>query len=226
MKLKLHSFQLSEEKPWTMFLWPCFRLRHFYHLLKSVGNGCKTGEVRTGGSAESMNCWIPAGPSADCIPLKRIKTEPPDGEIIQVTVPGECLVAPRASSTGEGPGRGAQEGTQGRANWPASFTSNVNEGISPISWVEQEKMKIDQGCPNYSLWANCGPLTDFRCPTPPLLNDFKEQLAPVSVHIVHFGPHSNNFDTSAQKLKKWKLKLWLENIRDDWTKVLARLFWP
>ncbi|XP_029304572.1 general transcription factor II-I repeat domain-containing protein 1 isoform X2 [Cottoperca gobio] len=28
-----------------------------------------------------------AGPSADCIPLKRIKTEPPDGEIIQVTVP-------------------------------------------------------------------------------------------------------------------------------------------
>ncbi|XP_038564300.1 general transcription factor II-I repeat domain-containing protein 1 isoform X2 [Micropterus salmoides] len=28
-----------------------------------------------------------AGPSGDCIPLKRIKTEPPDGEIIQVTVP-------------------------------------------------------------------------------------------------------------------------------------------
>ncbi|XP_029029754.1 general transcription factor II-I repeat domain-containing protein 1 isoform X2 [Betta splendens] len=28
-----------------------------------------------------------AGPSADCIALKRIKTEPPDGEIIQVTVP-------------------------------------------------------------------------------------------------------------------------------------------
>ncbi|KAM3869632.1 general transcription factor II-I repeat domain-containing protein 1 [Diretmus argenteus] len=28
-----------------------------------------------------------AGPSGDCIPLKRIKTEPPDGEIIQVMVP-------------------------------------------------------------------------------------------------------------------------------------------
>ncbi|XP_034405365.1 general transcription factor II-I repeat domain-containing protein 1 isoform X2 [Cyclopterus lumpus] len=28
-----------------------------------------------------------AGPSGDCIPLKRIKTEPPDGDIIQVTVP-------------------------------------------------------------------------------------------------------------------------------------------
>lgn len=28
------------------------------------------------------------GPSGDCLPLKKIKTEPPDGEIIQVTVPG------------------------------------------------------------------------------------------------------------------------------------------
>ncbi|XP_037125349.1 general transcription factor II-I repeat domain-containing protein 1 isoform X2 [Syngnathus acus] len=28
-----------------------------------------------------------AGPSADCLPIKRIKTEPPDGDIIQVTVP-------------------------------------------------------------------------------------------------------------------------------------------
>ncbi|KTG36835.1 hypothetical protein cypCar_00007884 [Cyprinus carpio] len=28
-----------------------------------------------------------AGPSGDCLPLKKIKTEPPDGEIIQVTVP-------------------------------------------------------------------------------------------------------------------------------------------
>lgn len=40
-----------------------------------------------------MNCSIPAGPSGDCIPLKRIKTEPPDGEIIQVTVPGKCAHA-------------------------------------------------------------------------------------------------------------------------------------
>ncbi|XP_041657317.1 general transcription factor II-I repeat domain-containing protein 1 isoform X2 [Cheilinus undulatus] len=28
-----------------------------------------------------------AGPSGDCIPLKRIKTEPPDGEVVQVMVP-------------------------------------------------------------------------------------------------------------------------------------------
>lgn len=29
-----------------------------------------------------------SGPSGDCLPLKKIKTEPPDGDIIQVTVPG------------------------------------------------------------------------------------------------------------------------------------------
>lgn len=44
---------------------------------------------QTDGNSGRMNCSIPAGPSGDCIPLKRIKTEPPDGEIIQVTVPGK-----------------------------------------------------------------------------------------------------------------------------------------
>ncbi|XP_072230994.1 general transcription factor II-I repeat domain-containing protein 1 [Leuresthes tenuis] len=48
-----------------------------------------------------------AGPSGDCIPLRRIKTEPPDGEIIQVTVPdagtsgeepSESVVDPVASA--------------------------------------------------------------------------------------------------------------------------------
>lgn len=36
-----------------------------------------------------MNRSMSAGPSGDCVPLRRIKTEPPDGEIIQVTVPGK-----------------------------------------------------------------------------------------------------------------------------------------
>uniref|UniRef100_A0AAX7SE70 GTF2I repeat domain containing 1 n=1 Tax=Astatotilapia calliptera TaxID=8154 RepID=A0AAX7SE70_ASTCA len=49
----------------------------FQHVLSADGNSCR------------MNCSIPAGPSGDCIPLRRIKTEPPDGEIIQVTVPGK-----------------------------------------------------------------------------------------------------------------------------------------
>ncbi|XP_039474587.1 general transcription factor II-I repeat domain-containing protein 1 isoform X3 [Oreochromis aureus] len=43
-----------------------------------------------------------AGPSGDCIPLRRIKTEPPDGEIIQVTVPD-------AGTSGEEPSESVAE---------------------------------------------------------------------------------------------------------------------
>uniref|UniRef100_A0A8C1XC00 GTF2I repeat domain containing 1 n=1 Tax=Cyprinus carpio TaxID=7962 RepID=A0A8C1XC00_CYPCA len=38
--------------------------------------------------AVQSNMFYFSGPSGDCLPLKKIKTEPPDGEIIQVTVPG------------------------------------------------------------------------------------------------------------------------------------------
>ncbi|XP_036435744.1 general transcription factor II-I repeat domain-containing protein 1 isoform X1 [Colossoma macropomum] len=46
----------------------------------------------THSSRSTSSCVSPlaeceAGPSGDCVPLKKIKTEPPDGEIIQVTVP-------------------------------------------------------------------------------------------------------------------------------------------
>lgn len=37
-------------------------------------------------------CFL--GPSGDCVPLKKVKTEPPDGEIIQVTVPGMSVFSP------------------------------------------------------------------------------------------------------------------------------------
>ncbi|XP_040037100.2 general transcription factor II-I repeat domain-containing protein 1 isoform X1 [Gasterosteus aculeatus] len=40
-----------------------------------------------------------AGPSVDCIPLKRIKTEPPDGDIIQVTVPEAGPVGEESSES-------------------------------------------------------------------------------------------------------------------------------
>ncbi|XP_053341580.1 general transcription factor II-I repeat domain-containing protein 1 isoform X3 [Clarias gariepinus] len=40
---------------------------------------------------EAENVFL--GPSGDCVPLKKVKTEPPDGEIIQVTVP-ENTAAP------------------------------------------------------------------------------------------------------------------------------------
>lgn len=59
----------------------------FCHLLKSVERRLET---RCHTHTDGMNRSIAAGPSGDCAPLKRIKTEPPDGEIIQVTVPGEC----------------------------------------------------------------------------------------------------------------------------------------
>lgn len=45
-----------------------------------------------------------AGPSGDCIPLKKIKTEPPDGEIIQVTVPDASVSAEEPSDSLVDPG--------------------------------------------------------------------------------------------------------------------------
>ncbi|XP_031427386.1 general transcription factor II-I repeat domain-containing protein 1 isoform X2 [Clupea harengus] len=38
-----------------------------------------------------------AGPSGDCVPMKKIKTEPPDGDIIQVTVPETTVTAEEPS---------------------------------------------------------------------------------------------------------------------------------
>ncbi|XP_076017408.1 general transcription factor II-I repeat domain-containing protein 1 isoform X2 [Genypterus blacodes] len=65
-----------------------------------------------------------AGPSGDCIPLKRIKTEPPDGEIIQVTVPD-------ASTSGEEPSESA--GSSEPAMAPAcSATSSPSTPHHPL----------------------------------------------------------------------------------------------
>lgn len=41
--------------------------------------------------SSGQNCV--SGPSGDCVSLKKVKTEPPDGEIIQVTVPGTSAVS-------------------------------------------------------------------------------------------------------------------------------------
>ncbi|KAM6911049.1 general transcription factor II-I repeat domain-containing protein 1 isoform 2-T4 [Lycodopsis pacificus] len=54
-----------------------------------------------------------AGPSGDCIPLKRIKTEPPDGDIVQVTVP-------EAGTGGEEPGESVAEPVAAAACPPAA----------------------------------------------------------------------------------------------------------
>ncbi|XP_018597600.1 general transcription factor II-I repeat domain-containing protein 1 isoform X2 [Scleropages formosus] len=50
-----------------------------------------------------------AGPSGDCVPLKKIKTEPPDGEIIQVTVPDASVTA---EESGESPADAAVPDTR------------------------------------------------------------------------------------------------------------------
>uniref|UniRef100_A0A3B3Q2X6 GTF2I repeat domain containing 1 n=1 Tax=Paramormyrops kingsleyae TaxID=1676925 RepID=A0A3B3Q2X6_9TELE len=50
------------------------------------------GSANAQSSRSTSSCVSPLadcepGPSADCVPVKKIKTEPPDGEIIQVTIP-------------------------------------------------------------------------------------------------------------------------------------------
>ncbi|XP_061596271.1 general transcription factor II-I repeat domain-containing protein 1 isoform X1 [Cololabis saira] len=62
-----------------------------------------------------------AGPSGDCIPLRRIKTEPPDGEIIQVTVPD-------AGMSGEEPSEPAAEPV---AAAPCPATSSPSAPSAP-----------------------------------------------------------------------------------------------
>ncbi|XP_051903969.1 general transcription factor II-I repeat domain-containing protein 1-like isoform X3 [Hippocampus zosterae] len=52
---------------------------------------------RSTGACASPPADCEAGPSADCLPVKRIKTEPPDGDIIQVTVPAGVSGAEEAS---------------------------------------------------------------------------------------------------------------------------------
>ncbi|CAF92813.1 unnamed protein product, partial [Tetraodon nigroviridis] len=51
---------------------------------------------------DASSASVPAGPSGDRLPAKRIKSEPPDGDIIQVTVP-------EAGASGEEPGESVAE---------------------------------------------------------------------------------------------------------------------
>lgn len=42
----------------------------------------------------NIELLIPAGPSGDAVPVRRIKMEPPEGDVIQVTVPGKSADSP------------------------------------------------------------------------------------------------------------------------------------
>ncbi|CAM9342617.1 unnamed protein product [Lampetra planeri] len=65
-----------------------------------------------------------AGPSGDCIPLKRIKAEPPDGDIIQITVP-------EAGPSGEEPSEPVVEPLPA-ASCPATSTSSPSAVSAPL----------------------------------------------------------------------------------------------
>ncbi|XP_024119423.1 general transcription factor II-I repeat domain-containing protein 1 isoform X2 [Oryzias melastigma] len=72
-------------------------------------------------AANSMKSSIPAGPSGDCAPLRRIKTEPPEGEIIQITVPD-------AGTNGEEPNEAVSEPAAGA---PCPATSSPSAPPAP-----------------------------------------------------------------------------------------------
>ncbi|XP_029924278.1 general transcription factor II-I repeat domain-containing protein 1 isoform X2 [Myripristis murdjan] len=87
-----------------------------------------------------------AGPSGDCIPVKRIKTEPPDGEIIQVTVPD-------ASMSGEEPSESVAEPVVAAA-CPATASpsaphhpmeNHAAEALSPSAAVQGIRRSSEAG---------------------------------------------------------------------------------
>ncbi|KAM8899079.1 general transcription factor II-I repeat domain-containing protein 1 isoform 2-T3 [Spinachia spinachia] len=85
-----------------------------------------------------------AGPSGDRIPLKRIKTEPPDGDIIQVTVP-------EVGSVGEEPSESAAEPVAA-ASPPAAppaahhqLENHAAEALSPCAASQSLRRSSEAG---------------------------------------------------------------------------------
>ncbi|KAM9332064.1 general transcription factor II-I repeat domain-containing protein 1 [Pholidichthys leucotaenia] len=81
------------------------------------------------GSRSTSTCVSPladceAGPSGDCIPLRRIKTEPPDGEVIQVTVPD-------AGANGEEPSEPVAEPAAAAPPCPATSSPSAPSAAPP-----------------------------------------------------------------------------------------------
>uniref|UniRef100_A0A3B4WPZ9 GTF2I repeat domain containing 1 n=1 Tax=Seriola lalandi dorsalis TaxID=1841481 RepID=A0A3B4WPZ9_SERLL len=93
--------QIPFKRPCTYGVPKLKRILDERHGIRFIVKRHKHTVLQTDGNSGRMNCSIPAGPSGDCIPLKRIKTEPPDGEIIQVTVPVSSSISPLSSSSAE-----------------------------------------------------------------------------------------------------------------------------
>uniref|UniRef100_A0A4W6CTJ0 GTF2I repeat domain containing 1 n=1 Tax=Lates calcarifer TaxID=8187 RepID=A0A4W6CTJ0_LATCA len=83
--------QIPFKRPCTYGVPKLKRILDERHGIRFIVKRHKTQMPQADGNSGRMNCSFPTGPSGDCIPLKRIKTEPPDGEIIQVTVPGNVF---------------------------------------------------------------------------------------------------------------------------------------
>ncbi|KAM9846543.1 general transcription factor II-I repeat domain-containing protein 1 [Aulostomus maculatus] len=81
-----------------------------------------------------------AGPSGDCIPLKRIKTEPPDGEIIQVTVP-------EAGTSGEEPSESVAEPVLA-ASCPATASPSAPSAVPSAAHHPMENHTAEALSPN------------------------------------------------------------------------------
>ena len=85
----LSKFSQVNTSPWKSLFYSPINSSTLCLLLISLLTQPLSTVPHTDGSSRRMNWSMSAGPSGDCIPLRRIKTEPPDGEIIQVTVPGK-----------------------------------------------------------------------------------------------------------------------------------------
>ncbi|KAL4660576.1 general transcription factor II-I repeat domain-containing protein 1 isoform X1 [Arapaima gigas] len=79
-----------------------------------------------------------AGPSGDCIPLKKIKTEPPDGEIIQVTVPD-------ASVTAEEPGESPADAVVPETRRPPELLAADSVSPNPAPHLPKKHVEEDLG---------------------------------------------------------------------------------
>ncbi|TRY83601.1 hypothetical protein DNTS_021446 [Danionella cerebrum] len=91
----------------------------------------------THSSRSTSSCVSPlaeceAGPSGDCLPLKKIKTEPPDGEIIQVTVPESSITT---DELGE---------TQVEAPEPCLLKEPVAEDLTPNTAPQGLKRAVEE----------------------------------------------------------------------------------
>ncbi|KAL0994593.1 hypothetical protein UPYG_G00124560 [Umbra pygmaea] len=87
-------------------------------------------------SRSTSSCVSPlvdceAGPSGDCIPLKKIKSEPPDGDVIQVTVPEASVSLDEPNEPSVDPAAAVVATTPTQAAPLHPLESHAVEALSP-----------------------------------------------------------------------------------------------